>query len=516
MSARLIVTIDGPAGVGKTTMAKKTAGALGIAYLDTGAMFRTLALRLGRGIENSGEKEIRTRAEELSFSLEGVGEKTALVCNGQVVGREIRTEEVGQMASRIAALPVIRDILKEAQRAMGKSTDLVVEGRDMGTVIFPKAACKFFLDAAPRVRAERRKADLEAMGATVDLDELEAQIVERDRRDRTRKVAPLKPAEDATVIDTSFMTREEVLSTILKAVSRSDRAKKAFAQGAYLGHFLERVREARPLVHFITNFVTVNDCANITLATGASPIMADAPEEMAEVTSICDALVINMGTLNARTAASMVAAGKAASKAGHVVVFDPVGAGVSALRNETAHNILQEVRPTLIRGNLSEIRYLALGLGGSHGVDAAQGDSVTIDNIHTHADMILHFARRQQCVVVASGPIDIVSDGRKVFCVHNGCSFMGRITGTGCMASGVLAAFAAAGRDRLFEAAVAATVCMGVAGEMAARRLKKGEGTGSFRTYLLDAVSCLKPRELDRQARLECLAPEKGGEGNVD
>lgn len=516
MSARLIVTIDGPAGVGKTTMAKKTAGALGIAYLDTGAMFRTLALRLGRGIENSGEKEIRTRAEELSFSLEGVGEKTALVCNGQVVGREIRTEEVGQMASRIAALPVIRDILKEAQRAMGKSTDLVVEGRDMGTVIFPKAACKFFLDAAPRVRAERRKADLEAMGATVDLDELEAQIVERDRRDRTRKVAPLKPAEDATVIDTSFMTREEVLSTILKAVSRSGRAKKAFAQGAYFGHFLERVREARPLVHFITNFVTVNDCANITLATGASPIMADAPEEMAEVTSICDALVINMGTLNARTAASMVAAGKAASKAGHVIVFDPVGAGVSALRNETAHNILQEVRPTFIRGNLSEIRYLALGLGGSHGVDAAKGDSVTIDNIHTLADMILHFARRQQCVVVASGPIDIVSDGRKVFCVHNGCSFMGRITGTGCMASGVLAAFAAAGRDRLFEAAVAATLCMGVAGEMAARRLKKGEGTGSFRTYLLDAVSCLKPRELDRQARLECLAPEKGGEGNVD
>ena len=210
------------------------------------------------------------------------------------------------------------------------------------------------------------------------------------------------------------------------------------------------------------------------------------------------------------------AAGKAASKAGHVIVFDPVGAGVSALRNETAHNILQEVRPTLIRGNLSEIRYLALGLGGSHGVDAAKGDSVTIDNIHTHADMILHFARRQQCVVVASGPIDIVSDGRKVFCVHNGCSFMGRITGTGCMASGVLAAFAAAGRDRLFEAAVAATLCMGVAGEMAARRLKKGEGTGSFRTYLLDAVSCLKPRELDRQARLECLAPEKGGEGNVD
>lgn len=516
MSARLIVTIDGPAGVGKTTMAKKTAGALGIAYLDTGAMFRTLALRLGRGIENSGEKEIRTRAEELSFSLEGVGEKTALVCNGQVVGREIRTEEVGQMASRIAALPVIRDILKEAQRAMGKSTDLVVEGRDMGTVIFPKAACKFFLDAAPRVRAERRKADLEAMGATVDLDELEAQIVERDRRDRTRKVAPLKPAEDATVIDTSFMTREEVLSTILKAVSRSGRAKKAFAQGAYFGHFLERVREARPLVHFITNFVTVNDCANITLATGASPIMADALEEMAEVTSICDALVINMGTLNARTAASMVAAGKAASKAGHVIVFDPVGAGVSALRNETAHNILQEVRPTFIRGNLSEIRYLALGLGGSHGVDAAQGDSVTSDNIHTLADMILHFARRQQCVVVASGPIDIVSDGRKVFCVHNGCSFMGRITGTGCMASGVLAAFAAAGRDRLFEAAVAATVCMGVVGEMAARRLKKGEGTGSFRTYLLDAVSCLKPRELDRQARLECLAPEKGGEGNVD
>ncbi len=516
MSNRLIVTIDGPAGVGKTTMAKRTAGALGIAYLDTGAMFRTLAVRLGTGIEERGEEEIRTRAEELTFSLEGVGEKTALVCNGQVVGREIRTEEVGQMASRIAALPVIRDILKEAQRAMGKTTDLVVEGRDMGTVVFPRAACKFFLDAAPRVRAERRKADLEALGTAVDIDELEAQIVERDRRDRTRKVAPLKPADDALVIDTSFMTREEVLAAILKDIARSGKAKKAFAEGAYLGHFLERVRRVRPLVHFITNFVTVNDCANITLATGASPIMADAVEEVAEVTSMCDALVINMGTINTRTAASMVAAGKAAREAGHVVVFDPVGAGISALRNETAHAILQDVRPTLIRGNLSEIRYLALGLGGSHGVDAAQGDCADKSNIQTHADMILHFARRQQCVVVASGPIDIVSDGRKVFCVRNGCAFMGQITGTGCMASAVLAAYAAAGRDRLLEAALAATACMGVVGERAAKCLKKGEGTGSFRTYLLDATSCLKPRELDRQARVECLALAEGGTDNVD
>ncbi len=515
MSSRLIVTIDGPAGVGKTTMARRTAEALGIAYLDTGAMFRTLALRLGAGIETLDEEEIRAKAGQLSFSLEGTGENTRLVCNSQVVGKEIRTEEVGQMASRLAALPVIRAILKDAQRAMGKTTDLVVEGRDMGTVIFPKAACKFFLDADPKVRALRRKAELEAMGRSVDLAELEAQIVERDRRDRTRKVAPLVPAEDAHLVDTSNLTREEVLATILESVKASVKGRKALAGCVWLGNFLDRVRAAKPLVHFITNFVTVNDCANITLAAGASPIMADAPEEMDELAAISNALVINMGTINARTAQSMVLAGRATKAAGGMVVFDPVGAGISALRNQTVHTILQDVQPQLIRGNLSEIRYLALGLGASRGVDAALGDCITADTVAAHADMAMRLARRQQCIVVVSGAIDIVTDGAAAFAVHNGSPYMGRITGTGCMASGVLAAFAAAGKDRLLEAALAATVCMGVSGEIAVQRLKKHEGTGSFRTYLLDAMSCLAARDVDKLARTARIQVRREETDNV-
>lgn len=515
MPSRLIVTIDGPAGVGKTTMARRTAEALGIAYLDTGAMFRTLALRLGPGVETREDEDIRARAEELTFSLEGAGENTRLVCNGQVVGREIRTEEVGQMASRIAALPVIRDILKDAQRAMGKTTDLVVEGRDMGTVIFPRAACKFFLDAEPAVRALRRKADLEAMGRTVNLAELEAQIVERDKRDRTRKVAPLRPAEDALVIDTSHLSREEVLATILASVTNTFKGKKALAGYAWLGGFLEKVRAANPLVHFITNVVTVNDCANITLAAGGSPIMADAPEEMADIAGISNALVLNMGTLSTRTAQSMALAGRAAQKAGCMVVFDPVGAGISGLRNQTVDTILQDVKPQLIRGNLSEIRYLALGLGASRGVDAAAGDSITPETVEVHAGMAMHLARRQQCIVVVSGAIDIVASGTAAFAVHNGCALMGRITGSGCMATGVLAAFAAAGKERLFEAALAATVCMGVCGEIAEKRLKKGEGTGSFRTYLLDAMSCLKARDVDKMARVQRLCLHREEADNV-
>lgn len=215
-----IVTIDGPAGVGKSTLAKRTAGALGVAYLDTGAMFRTLALGFSRrGIPASGP-EAAAFLRDNAFSLTGCGEQTRLLCNGTLVGDEIRGEEAGLMAARIGKLPEVRSFLKEAQRALGRCFSLVAEGRDMGTEVFPDAPCKFFLDARPMVRAERRALQLRAMGLGADVGEIARQIAERDREDRERPIAPLRPAEDAVIIDTSDQDIEAVFQELMGFVLR--------------------------------------------------------------------------------------------------------------------------------------------------------------------------------------------------------------------------------------------------------------------------------------------------------
>lgn len=213
-----IITLDGPAGVGKSTLAKQVASILHIAYLDTGAMFRTLALRLGPDAETLPDEELRERCRGFRFRLEGAGEKSALLCNGEPVGDEIRTEEVGRLASRLATSPIVRDALKAAQRALGESTSLVAEGRDMGTVVFPAARFKFFLDARPEVRGLRRFQELEARGEKADLAEITEMIRQRDDMDRNRAVAPLKPAPDALIVDTSDLDVEGVLRVLVDAV----------------------------------------------------------------------------------------------------------------------------------------------------------------------------------------------------------------------------------------------------------------------------------------------------------
>ncbi len=220
MSTLPIVTIDGPAGVGKTTLAKSVAESLKLAYLDTGAMFRCLALKLGDEVKTLSDSEIEQRCANYNFSLMGSGASTKLLCNDIVIGNEIRTETVGMLASNLGTVPIIREILKNAQRNLGQNTALVAEGRDMGTVVFPSARYKFFLDATAEIRAIRRLKQLEQQGIIEDLEKLTTQIKLRDDQDRNRPIAPLCPATDACIIDTSSHNIDAVLNIILSHIEK--------------------------------------------------------------------------------------------------------------------------------------------------------------------------------------------------------------------------------------------------------------------------------------------------------
>ncbi|MDR1857675.1 MAG: (d)CMP kinase [Desulfovibrio sp.] len=210
-----IVALDGPAGVGKTTLALRLARTLGVARLDTGAMYRCLALRLGEGFPSLSDEEISRRCGAVRFNLDGDREDGALLCDDRPVGDEVRTEEVGALASRIATLPIVRECMKAAQRRIGELHPLVAEGRDMGEVVFPDAAFKFFLDATPEIRAARRLADLRARGdESADLARLTEQLRRRDDRDRNRAEAPLRPAPGAEIVDTSRLDVDGVLALL--------------------------------------------------------------------------------------------------------------------------------------------------------------------------------------------------------------------------------------------------------------------------------------------------------------
>jgi hydroxyethylthiazole kinase len=261
--------------------------------------------------------------------------------------------------------------------------------------------------------------------------------------------------------------------------------------GSFAAALLERVRAERPLIHHITNFVVMNDTANATLALGALPVMAHAREEVAEMVGSAGALVLNPGTLEPAWVEAMLIAGRRAGELGIPIVYDPVGVGATRYRNETGALMLRELRLSVVRGNSGEVGSLA-GAGGSvKGVES-------VEDVGDPRAVALSFAKRIGAAVAITGKRDVLSDGKSAVGVDNGHEMMKLVTGTGCMATTVVAVFRAVEEDSL-AAATAALACYGIAGEEAARVAR---GPGSFRTALLDALYSLTPSAVEAGAKV--------------
>lgn len=270
------------------------------------------------------------------------------------------------------------------------------------------------------------------------------------------------------------------------------------------GDKLEAVRATVPLVHCITNYVTVHDVANVVIACGGSPIMSDEPADVEDITSICGALDVNIGTLNERTIQAMALASARAQELGHPIVLDPVGAGASRLRTNTAATLLDQRAITCVRANMSEVKALASGAAATRGVDAAPGDAVTYENLDVMAAYTRDFSRACGAIVAVSGAIDLVSDAEHTYVVSNGHRLMAGITGSGCMLSAVTAAYLAANPDDRLGAVAAAFAMFGLAGKLAAERAEsEGVGNATFSNYLIDAVGAMDAATLNRGALYE-------------
>ena len=266
---------------------------------------------------------------------------------------------------------------------------------------------------------------------------------------------------------------------------------------------LENVRAKTPLVHNITNYVTVNDVANVLLAAGGSPIMSDDADDVEDITSICGGLNINIGTLNKNTIPSMFLAGRKANELGHIVLLDPVGAGASRLRTDTANRLMHEVRFDAVRGNISEIKTLCTGSGTTKGVDADAVDAVTEANLDDGVALVKAFARQTGCIIAVTGAIDLVSDGERCWCIRNGRPEMSRITGTGCQLSALTTAFLVANPGHKLEAAAAAVCTMGLAGEIAWANMQPGDGNSTYRSRIIDAIFNMTGDTLEEGAKYE-------------
>ncbi len=265
---------------------------------------------------------------------------------------------------------------------------------------------------------------------------------------------------------------------------------------------LENVKEKEPLVQCITNFVTVNDCANILLAIGATPTMVMDVREAEEAVARVSALVCNMGAIEHTE--SMILAGKRANEMQIPVVLDPVGAGGTTLRRNTIKELLEEVQFTAIRGNASEIKAIAGVCSLGKGVDAAKEDMVSEDSLKEDIFVFETLAKQLHCVIAVSGAIDVITDGEHTILIRNGCKTMARITGSGCMLTTLIGAFCGANKEDFFRATSLAVGIMGIAGELAEEKRRKNKtGNATYRNDLIDSIFNITAEEIEEKINYE-------------
>ena len=265
---------------------------------------------------------------------------------------------------------------------------------------------------------------------------------------------------------------------------------------------MQQVKEKEPLVQCITNFVTVNDCANILLSIGATPTMAMDCREVEEAVAKVSALVCNMGAIEHLE--SMLLAGKEANRLHIPVVLDPVGAGGTTLRQEAASLLIQEVQFAAIRGNASEIKVIAGIHSRGRGVDAAKEDIISENSLQKDIEIFEELAKRIHTVVAVSGPIDVITNGEQTMLIRNGCPTMARITGSGCMLTTLMGAFCGANEEQIFEAAALAVAVMGIAGELAEeKRIQNKTGNATFRNALIDAIFNITAEQIKEKINYE-------------
>ena len=274
---------------------------------------------------------------------------------------------------------------------------------------------------------------------------------------------------------------------------------------------LENVREKNPLTNCITNYITINDCANAILAIGGSPIMGDDPREIESFIEIVDALVINMGAITKSQIEAIKLGTNYATKINIPIVLDPVGVGISHLRNEIILELIEKSKLTAIRGNMSEIKAIARlidldevktsDINVSKGVDVSLDDEISKENLKYNGKIVKALANKTNVVVIASGPIDIISDGKITYACENGDSLMPKITGSGCMFTSILGSFCGANEPLI--GSIAATIAMGIAGGEAGKYVRKeNSGTGTFRVKLIDYLSKMDKELLKKEAKL--------------
>ncbi len=273
---------------------------------------------------------------------------------------------------------------------------------------------------------------------------------------------------------------------------------------------LKSIKKKNALTHCITNSVTINDCANAVLAIGGSPFMAEDAEELEEVVTIADVLVINIGKLSKDQIESMEISAKTANKTNTPIVLDPVGVGVTELRNRTTLNLIENYDITAIRGNISEIKAIANLVGvldesnTAKGVDVNADDIITEENLKANGDLICTLAEKLNTVILASGPIDILSDGETTVVIDNGDDMMPLITGSGCMLSSIVGS--CIGGSNPFDGSLAAILAMNIAGEKARAKVdERDEGTGSFRAYLIDYLYKTDSETLINESNIRIL-----------